>query len=197
MISLLWSAPVSACSWYSRAFEVFVALFKLTRLSFALAKKWQLLLQRFGSMQQPSSGNIHTAFLHLSHHLLSPSPFKCMSASFCHHSLMKVAACYRNVGITTITFWLVRTNVLWCPYLATQVFSNVSSSLSPCLFRVMPSSREGKDVSTNHSYESKIVLEGREHRDASKLIPVGCMSGHLGFALQCDIEKMFCFIVSP
>ena len=70
--------------------------------------------------------------------------------------------------------WLVRTNVLWCPYLATQVFSNVSSSLSPCLFRVMPSFREGKDVSTNHSYESKIVLEGWEHRDASKLILVEC-----------------------
>ena len=47
---------------------------------------------------------INTAFLHLSHHLLSPSPFKCMSASFCPHSLMKVAVCYQNVGITTVTF---------------------------------------------------------------------------------------------
>ena len=27
-----------------------------------------------------------------------------MSASFCHHSLMKVAVCYQNVGITTVTF---------------------------------------------------------------------------------------------
>ena len=37
-------------------------------------------------------------------HLLSLSPFKCMSASLCHHSLMKVAVCYRNDGITTVTF---------------------------------------------------------------------------------------------
>ena len=27
-----------------------------------------------------------------------------MSATLCHHSLMKVAVCYQNVGITTVTF---------------------------------------------------------------------------------------------
>ena len=39
------------------------------------------------------------------------TPFKCMSA-FCHHSLMKVAACYWNVGRTIVNFWLAQAKVL-------------------------------------------------------------------------------------
>ena len=35
---------------------------------------------------------------------LSPSPLKCMSASFCHNSLLKVAVCYQKIRITTVTF---------------------------------------------------------------------------------------------
>ena len=35
---------------------------------------------------------------------LSPSPLKCMSASFCHNSLMKVAVCYQKIRIPTVTF---------------------------------------------------------------------------------------------
>ena len=46
----------------------------------------------------------HIIYCH--HHL-----FKCMSALLCHHSLMKVTACYRNVGRTIVHFWLVRTKV--------------------------------------------------------------------------------------
>ena len=31
-------------------------------------------------------------------------PFKCVNASLCHHSPVKVAACYRNVGRTIVHF---------------------------------------------------------------------------------------------
>ena len=61
-------------------------------------------------------------------------PFKCMSASFCHHSLMKVAACCRNVGRTIVHFWLVWTKVLSCLYLATQAFSNYTCLVEKMLF---------------------------------------------------------------
>ena len=61
--------------------------------------------------------------------------FKYMSASLCHLSLMKVATYYRNVGRTIVHFWLVRTKVLSCLYLAThdQAFSRYNLLQQLCI----------------------------------------------------------------